>query len=450
MSCDNEIQKKEENIVSEDDSEIVDLMNRVEHMKRERSVLWLREFKEWMDHASENYVDDSIYGRAKLHPEQEDCVKNKKSQRHVAESSIYVQGSVQASKDQSSMNVLESDDCLADMPTGWKSFHCFDCVGSLGITGGVCLPGMGRMNMRQEHQKQHYHEKVGNASVQARCSYSETCNRVEKANESPQNSTDVSNAHLSSTSPGSPPHYKEDILHRRHNLVEEILQLSAESYSVASSDSDTTCSDDDCSINEHWMPEVDQSLNYEYGYRTVDEHSLSDIIEDNGNNQKCDGTCERKDGRSIDILTGAHDGDCGHSVNQGGSVLLEKKKKRKQRRVISLSKENMDGETETSHKLNGYSGNNGADIRIGQGNQCFDRTDLQNDIDMKRTQENSVTTHSIYGCGIFSVAKCSSLMREDFIENYFNKNLADSGSHETFRQCTFCCMLEQESTCRER
>ncbi|KAI3784292.1 hypothetical protein L1987_43389 [Smallanthus sonchifolius] len=32
---------------------------------------------------------------------------------------------------------------------------------------------------------------------------------------------------------GSPPHYQEDILHRRHNLEEEFLQLSAESYSVA-------------------------------------------------------------------------------------------------------------------------------------------------------------------------------------------------------------------------
>mgnify|MGYP007088642584 CR=1 FL=1 len=53
VSCDIDIQSRTDTVISEDEAEIVDLMNRVELMKKERSVLWLREFKEWMDHASE-------------------------------------------------------------------------------------------------------------------------------------------------------------------------------------------------------------------------------------------------------------------------------------------------------------------------------------------------------------------------------------------------------------
>ena len=44
VSIDNEVRSREETALSDDDAEIVDLMNKVELMKKERSVLWLREF----------------------------------------------------------------------------------------------------------------------------------------------------------------------------------------------------------------------------------------------------------------------------------------------------------------------------------------------------------------------------------------------------------------------
>ncbi|KAJ0049029.1 hypothetical protein Pint_16914 [Pistacia integerrima] len=91
---------------------------------------------------------------------------------------------------------------------------------------------------------------------------------VENVSGSPLTSIDdITDAHSSSACPGSPPHYQVDILHRRHNLVEEILQISADSYSLASSDSNTSCSDDDSCRDGPSMPEVDQSLNHEDVYR---------------------------------------------------------------------------------------------------------------------------------------------------------------------------------------
>ncbi|KAJ0049034.1 hypothetical protein Pint_16913 [Pistacia integerrima] len=130
ISCDNEIQNKEETPMSDDEIEIVDLMNKVEHMKKERSVLWLRELKEWMDHSSGNLLDAST-----LNSRKEDHLKNKKSQRHFAESSKYVSDSVHASGDESSTNVLESDNSFVDMPMGLHTHQYFDHIGSLGITG---------------------------------------------------------------------------------------------------------------------------------------------------------------------------------------------------------------------------------------------------------------------------------------------------------------------------
>lgn len=79
---------------------------------------------------------------------------------------------------------------------------------------------------------------------------------------SPLNAIDsISESHSSSAFHGSPPHYQEDILHRRHNFMEEILQLSAESYSVPSSDSYSSNSEDDIFPFGPLMPEIIEPTN---------------------------------------------------------------------------------------------------------------------------------------------------------------------------------------------
>ncbi|KAH9763358.1 outer arm dynein light chain 1 protein [Citrus sinensis] len=449
VSCDNEIESKEENVASDDDAEIIDLMSRVEHMKRERSILWLREFKEWMDHTSENFVDGSICSGATLmNCEEDNYIKNKRSQPHLAESSKYVSGSVQASGDESSTNILESENSYADMPTGLHAYQSFDHIGSLGITGGFSLPGIGRMELRQENEKPYLHDGAGAATVQSKSFHQDTFTiqdrrMVENIHESPLTPIDdITDAFSSSARPGSPPHYREDILHRRHNLVAEILQLSAESYSVVSSDSKTSCSDDDFREYGPSMLEVDQSINPEHEYSSAEVHSLLNLFEEDHNDQPHEIDCQRENCKNNGFSAGGNDGEVDSSVNQEAH-LLEKNKRKHTRRVISLLKEqNTVAKTEALQNLNGNLNISEADNVGEQGKHIFGLNYLLRTSDKKQTRENAVMTPYISGIG--SVAKFLSSVKEDFVEDYFNKNVADSKSHETCMQYTVCWILEQD------
>ncbi|KAF5734035.1 hypothetical protein HS088_TW16G00476 [Tripterygium wilfordii] len=58
---------------------------------------------------------------------------------------------------------------------------------------------------------------------------------------------------------------------------------------------------------------------------------------------------------------------------------------------------------------------------------------------------------SIDGSGRFSVANCSSLGADDFLEKYLNANVADSRNHETCMQSLHCdCILGPEFLYWER
>ncbi|KAJ0049028.1 hypothetical protein Pint_16915 [Pistacia integerrima] len=138
-------------------------------------------------------------------------------------------------------------------------------------------------------------------------------------------------------------------------------------------------------------------------------------------------------------------------VNQEADWLERKKRKKHRKRVISLFEEQtMVGEVEESQKSNGNLDTSGAGFENEQGKQIFAWSDLQKATYQKQTQEIAISTPSIDNSGRSSVAKCSYLMGDDFVEDFFNKNVADSRSHETCRQYMFCCMLEQDSMYRER
>ncbi|KAG5229747.1 Binding protein [Salix suchowensis] len=248
-SCDNEIQRKEENDISDDEGEIVDLINRVELMKKEHSTLWLREFKDWMDHESENNVDCSGYCGVTLHHRKENHPTNKSTQKDNCDSSRDSMDELQASGDETSTNIHKPDSSFVDT----------------GSYGGVALPGMGIMNLRQKHQKSYLHGGSGSMSVQGRRSSQTDSSTVQGVHTIVENGSISLLTTLSSPAdPRSPPHYEEDILQRRNNLVEEILQLSAESYSVASSNSNTSSSDDDIYEFGDSSYEADKSQNEQY------------------------------------------------------------------------------------------------------------------------------------------------------------------------------------------
>ncbi|KAK6249817.1 hypothetical protein SCA6_003822 [Theobroma cacao] len=472
VSCDNEIQSREENVISEDEAEIVDLMNRVEQLKKERSILWLREFKDWMDHASENFADD---GGARLHLGKENYKKSGKSERQLSESSRYVSDSVQASGDESSMNFLESDNSFADTSTGVHAHKYSDHIVPSGITGGVSLPGLRTVDLKQEYQKSYLHDETSSGSMQAESSHHnfvtvQGSNRmVENASVSQLNTiNDITESNSSSAYPGSPPHYQEDLLHRRHNLVEEILQLSADSYSMASSDSDTSCSEDDyCEVG---LPVLGH-LN-----RSVEGHSLSDLFEDNyhekGNkvsdgseNGICfiDSCAEHTFSTSKTVIANqplqlskdldmvSHDLDIPSFTNQEADWLEKRKSRRKtKRRVISLLEENnMVGCKQVPQESNGNLDACGADIEDMQGKHFLNGID-QKDFDKNQMRKNAISTPLFDDAARYSDAKCSSQGKNDFIEDYFNKNVADLRVHETCMLYMRCnCILDQ-SVCKER
>lgn len=85
---------------------------------------------------------------------------------------------------------------------------------------------------------------------------------------------EIIESHSSSFCLSSPPHYQEDILHRRQNLEEEFMQLSLDSYSIASS------SDSESSSDDHYLSDSSSSIDGE----TV-SHADADTDHDNANGE---------------------------------------------------------------------------------------------------------------------------------------------------------------------
>ncbi|TYG91965.1 hypothetical protein ES288_A12G305500v1 [Gossypium darwinii] len=472
LSCGNEMRSGEENIISEDEAEIVDLMQRVEQLKKERSILWLREFKDWMDHASENFADDDNFNVAMLHPGKENYKKGGKSKRHLSEGSRYVSDSVQASGDESSMNILESDNSFADTSGSVNANRYFDPIFSSGITGGFTLPGLRTMDVKHEYQKSYLHDEASSGSILAESSHrnifalDESNRMVQNAVVSHLNTVGImTESNSSSANPGSPPHYQKDLLHRRHNLVEEILQLSAESYSAASSDSDTSCSEDDYS--EAGIPVQEYPNGSTEGHSPL--HSFAHTYYEKGNNTSHGSqngigiidSCTEQTLRINKIVsmnqslqpyskldTGSNYPEISSFVNREADWFEKRKSGRKpKRRVISLLEENSC--QQVPQESNGTLEVSRVDIEEIKGKRSLNGSDHKKGFD-KNQIKKAISIPQVDNAVRYSGAECSSQGKNDFIEDYFNKNVADLTVHEACRSYMRCnCMVDQPF-CGER
>lgn len=344
-------------------------MNRVEFMKKEHSVLWLREFKEWMDQSSENPFNKKY---------EEDHIQNKATHNHPGESSRYISDSFQASEDESSTNIMESETSFIDNTP--KVLHSYTWCGSNSTSEVVSKPLL-----------------INQMGI-----------------------GDLMESRSSPVYAGSPPHFQEDILHRRQNLEEEIMQLSAGSFSVASSDSNTSCS-------EANSPESDPSSNEEFPNKSLEKKGAD--FEELENQEV------RKNGyRSVD--PSGREGEIARFVKQEADWLERRKFKRNpKRRVVSLTEEdNLFYKREALRTLNGNLDTFEADEDM-RGTQIFYKINTNTD----------QHTNDAY------CKRKSPSSGDDFIEKYFNSNIADSGLEETCRKYMSChCVLEQESNYRER
>ncbi|KAF7813512.1 Serine/threonine-protein kinase 11-interacting protein isoform B [Senna tora] len=359
VSCGNEIQNREDPLVSDDEAEVVGLINRVENLKKERSILWLREFKEWMDISSEDFVEISKEGRSALYPQYENYIRNVLSKEQPGEASRYAGDSIFASGDESSMNILESDNSSV-MSASFHNKRYIDFRGSIGNATGSSRTDLGGVD--QDLPKFYPLEGISSMLLPARSSNSDTTFQraphiaAENVNILPLNTVnDISGSHSSSVCPTSPPHYQEDLLHRRQYLVEEILQLSADSFSVASSDSNTSCcSEVDLSEIEPSALNNDNFSNINYVNGDVDGHKSLDLLEDkfcnqslavshagendiDESNSSVDQTSKQC---SNDFVDSADNDKSACFVNQEAEKLEKRKSKKKaKRRVVSILEE---------------------------------------------------------------------------------------------------------------
>ncbi|XP_050376311.1 uncharacterized protein LOC126793739 isoform X2 [Argentina anserina] len=449
VSCDNEIHSKEELVISDEEAEIVDLMTRVELMKKERSVLWLREFKEWLDHAPEDSVDPSRPSGITLQISRENYIREKAHKRQLGDNSRFVSDYAQASGDESSTNVLNSDTSFLDMSTGLHTHH-FDQVGSLGNAGFVIPIGMKRRHL-DEALKDNPHEGVGNVPLQAKGFHGQIFTSqkgrgmVENLSMSLSSIDDISESRSSSVCPGSPPHYQKDILHRRHNLEEEILQLSAESFSLASSDSNTSCSEDE-SCESRQSFKGNQLLN-----KSMEENPSSDpfrLYDMRYEVPQVRGSDRCSEGIGADQSLRSHASD----IPEGD--LLERKKHRQKikRRVVTLLEDDkMAGQAETLPILNGSMENYITEGENEQENQSLHGVNFDEVIGKNQMLTNTINISQLNCMTGSSGAECCSSRSDEFIEEYFRRNVADMGNNETCKQYMRCyCILELDSLCRER
>ncbi|KAK6153959.1 hypothetical protein DH2020_013598 [Rehmannia glutinosa] len=238
LSCDNEIQSKDGNANTDEAAEIEDLMNRIEFMKKDHSVLWLQEFKEWMNQTSENHVDGNKFRNAILNNIEERRLKSEIKDEDLAETSRYISDSFQLSGDESSTILLESETSFADASTVVSAQRYFDQIGEAASRFFMGHDRSVGKNYNVNQEELRLLNNDGSVSAGAGDSRFNSLavprgDSVSTKNvASPSTSlNDINESHLSLACPGSPPHYQEDILHRRRNLEEEFLQLSAESFS---------------------------------------------------------------------------------------------------------------------------------------------------------------------------------------------------------------------------
>nr|XP_009773244.1 PREDICTED: uncharacterized protein LOC104223492 isoform X1 [Nicotiana sylvestris] len=469
VSLDIDNQSKEENALSDEEAEIVELMNRIEKMKKERSDVWLQEFKDWINDSSDNFVGLARGKETVSSNHRDDELKTQTREKQLGETSKYLSDSMLASGDDSSTNILESDNSFAETSANINMLQYPNQIGeaaskifrnniaeSVEITRSRHQDSFRPINNEVPLHPTTILPQSESFSIQRGVKMSA------KINIPPLTDTDnILDFQSSLASTGSPPHYKEDILHRRQNLEEEFLQLSAESFSVASSDSDTSCSDDEYPELTS-MSLVDQSPINNFSERTVDSCSPVHLHMDVSHEKlypiriNCRFPASLGvEGNSNCMVVRASDASSsqGHfSTDRQGveseQVMtqdvnwLEKKKRRRKpaRRIVSLCEENEDNKTAEAKK---------PDVEI---NGFRDGVGVEAQFTSERASCQSAMRITLDSCGRQIHAKSNPSLRgaENLIKNYFSKKAAESGVDESCQRYIICnCLLEERSQCIE-
>ncbi|XP_019091789.1 PREDICTED: uncharacterized protein LOC104742372 isoform X2 [Camelina sativa] len=425
------------------EADIFGLISKVENLKKERNVLWLREFKEWMDHSLEDFADVSKDSPG-INLEKK-YSKIRETSRHRGGTPRYAPGSLHAPRAKSYRKglELEGNGSCVDHNTGMDDMEYVEGNETQKIADDISSLSLQSTDLNQKHQEC-LHDKMVTLSVESKNLFPTTLVSEKVAENGNMLTLDITQDMTGSTYPGSPPHYQKDVLYRRHNLVEEILQLSADSFSVASSDSTSSCSED-----ANYDSESEYS-NHEEGRFTDNFYvnRLREQIHKSETNGTSSFDSQRKNGSISKTLrtddsgkenttnvSGLHNGDLDSGVNQIYH-LVEKRKRKPIKRFVSLQKEE-------SCILSG-------------------ETSLRNDVEISDSGEDECISDHLRGSLSTVCSSSNSNIRflgteralegkSDLVEEYFSANLSDSSSQETCRMYMSCdLILKEGSTYKQR
>ncbi|KNA06876.1 hypothetical protein SOVF_177000 isoform B [Spinacia oleracea] len=445
LSCDNDMHGGEED-VSDKEGELSSLINRIESMKKERPKPLLEEFKDLMDQGSENGVDEIKNSHAALAFGNSNF-RDTSSWRHIGESSRYMEyesDSIINSEDDRGTNAKETNSSLASSSAGNYGYQWLHSAAE----NGESKPRIFTSALDEDLLKFYFPQ--GKKFLQIADFNSATSGTdVLDGDElnAGVNSTQLTSINsikdvtTSSGPPVSPPHYEEDILCRRHYLEEEFFQVSAESLSAASSDSNTSCDEEDGRESMPLFPETENIIGEDGSTRDINGRFASLLTKGDdvlhvpevgqgwGSRDFSVQQSTRKLGGndcSLELccgnepLVGKNDEDAISSKKKDAECHEKKNPKRKpKKRVVSLSDSFSSCEN---------------DIKDGQQKQTVNDMCC---IGSACGKVNSVPMHHESG-GVLAKSKHAVLKAGDHIEDYFNSLVADTTIPETCKQYIIC------------
>lgn len=458
LSCDSDMLRKDEIAVPDDESKILGLMNKVEQMKKERSVLWLRDFKDWMNQSSEAR-NQQIDFNLDVQNEQD---REPSIDANFGKSSHYAKNMIETAGSGSFSNIIYSDisdngilDKNCRTPSAKIDEKCFvtglrsqeiiselgqmdDDLGNTENLSSIIADDKSCINYSAVGGSEHSDQVINSGSLTA--------------------IDEIIGSHSSSVNPGSPPQYRDDILHRRLCLEEELLQLSAESCSVELSDSDTSYSDDESGVLSMSMAENDCTCIQESALESSD-HVAIRVDNQLGN------------GHEESYPTDRNISWCEHHTKLSNASSED---------ASSMNNHVDTAGCYTSPHLNQGAGNiesincrqqlkKGFVSLFGNLLSCNSHSDCDKVIGVLESQrfeqgQSSCCANGFsYGrmndevlqqkCGVetASASKFDSSMRNDYIKDFFNSNIADSEASETCQQIVFCgCICQHGLVSYER
>lgn len=355
VSRDKEIRSGEDNIISDEEAEIVGFQNKIEFMKKEHSSLWLQELNEWIDLASSDAVHGSKLNGSQVEHHGGVYLKHDFGQRHIGENSRHNATSNQASEDDSGTRIQEPDLTFADSSITFHGTRNPETSSEIFPDGTQRKSENAFITLEQSlsllsssiHGRDHDLSFTDENSYARRFATKRKYMLPAGVNVKPL--TAISNIVESQAliaEHGSPPQYQKDILHRRQYLEEEYLQLSVDSFSVASSDSVTSSDEEESLSVVSILPETESILtavvnedSFGQSSLTCEEGRVALLLHANG---QCSGSQDEQVPLvSVNgVNTTVEFGEKASGVTLEADRMDLKSKRKPKRRVVSLLESN--------------------------------------------------------------------------------------------------------------